>query len=98
MQRSRVDLPEPLGPITQTTSPRLTSRPTPRSTSSLPKRLCTPSSCSIGPLVPALGSISGASLMRHTPAIPVAGGPEGSAESSSELPLRLTRRCWRAIR
>ena len=31
MHRSRVDLPEPLGPITQTTEPLATSRSIPRS-------------------------------------------------------------------
>ena len=76
MQRSSVDLPEPLGPITQTTSPRSTSRLTPRRTSSLPKRLWTFSSRSIGPsgaAAPGRGCLSG----RHpdTPGIPVVRGP-----------------------
>ena len=39
MQRSSVDLPEPLGPITQATAPRATSRSTPLRTSSAPKLL-----------------------------------------------------------
>src|SRR6476660_5175978 len=42
MQRSRVVLPEPLGPITQTTSPVAISRSTPRRTCRSPKNLCTP--------------------------------------------------------
>src|SRR3990172_11064457 len=41
MQRRKVVLPEPLGPMTTTTSPRATSMSTPRSTSSRPKRLWT---------------------------------------------------------
>src|SRR5690349_3374376 len=47
MQRSSVVLPEPLGPITTTTSPVLTESETPRSTSSAPNRLCTLSITSI---------------------------------------------------
>src|SRR5437016_10715673 len=39
MQRKSVVLPEPLGPITTTTSPGLTASETPRSTSMAPKRL-----------------------------------------------------------
>ena len=39
-QRSSVDLPEPEGPRMTTTSPRRTSRFTPRSTSKSPKLLC----------------------------------------------------------
>jgi hypothetical protein len=49
MQRSSVDFPEPEGPRTQNTEPRGNSMSTPRSTSSLPNRLWTPSSRSIGP-------------------------------------------------
>src|ERR1700674_2504256 len=41
-QRSSVDLPEPDGPITQTTSPWLTSSEIPSSTRLLPNDLCTP--------------------------------------------------------
>src|SRR5690606_35397025 len=40
MQRRTVLLPEPLGPTTTTTSPRLTSRSTPRTASMRPKYLC----------------------------------------------------------
>src|ERR1700730_5030428 len=40
MQRSRVVLPEPLGPITTTTTPRVTASDTFRNTSRAPKRLC----------------------------------------------------------
>ena len=47
-QRSSVLLPEPLGPITQTTEPFGTTRSIPRSTWRSPKRLCTPCSSSIG--------------------------------------------------
>src|SRR3954449_12292932 len=49
MHRRSVDLPEPLGPMTQTTSPLATSMSIPRSTSSLPKRFVTPSRRSIAP-------------------------------------------------
>src|SRR3972149_2010259 len=41
MQRRKVVLPEPLGPMRTTTSPRATSIETPRSTSSRPKRFWT---------------------------------------------------------
>ena len=41
MQRSSVDLPEPDGPMMQTTSPFITSNETPLSTSSAPNDLCT---------------------------------------------------------
>ena len=39
--RMRVDFPEPEGPMMQTTSPFMTSKLTPRSTSSSPNDLCT---------------------------------------------------------
>ena len=42
MHRSRVDLPDPLGPMTQTTWPLRISRSIPRSTSRVPKLLCSP--------------------------------------------------------
>ena len=48
MQRRNVDLPEPDGPSMHITSPRLTSRSIPFSTSRRPKRLCTPSALTIG--------------------------------------------------
>src|ERR1700751_5605957 len=48
MQRSSVVLPEPLGPITTTTSPGLTASETSRSTSREPKRLCNPKISSTG--------------------------------------------------
>jgi hypothetical protein len=48
IQRSSVVLPEPLGPITTTTSPELTESEMLRSTSRAPKRLETPSMASIG--------------------------------------------------
>src|SRR3989442_12442752 len=51
MQRRKVLLPEPDGPIMHITSLGLTSRSTPRSTSSLPKFLCTASALTIGMLV-----------------------------------------------
>ena len=41
MQRSKVVLPEPLGPTMTTTSPGATRRSMPWSTSNLPKNLCT---------------------------------------------------------
>src|SRR6516165_6481008 len=48
MQRNKVVLPEPLGPITTTTSPGLTVSETSRNTSTAPKRLCRPATSSIG--------------------------------------------------
>src|SRR5215469_6734409 len=48
MQRSSVVFPEPLGPITTTTSPGLTASETSRSTSTEPKRLCNPAISSTG--------------------------------------------------
>src|SRR5438270_11875328 len=48
MQRSSVVLPEPLGPITTTTSPGATDRDTPRNPCTSPKDLLTPQTSSIG--------------------------------------------------
>src|SRR6516165_10694134 len=48
MQRNSVVLPEPLGPITTTTSPGLTASETSRNTSTAPKRLRKPAISSIG--------------------------------------------------
>ena len=45
MQRSSVVLPDPLGPMTHTTSPVLTSRSTPRNTWSVPKYFSTCEIC-----------------------------------------------------
>ena len=47
MQRNKVVLPEPLGPITTTTSPGLTANETSRNTSTAPKRLYRPTMSSI---------------------------------------------------
>src|SRR3954469_16624011 len=47
-QRSSVVLPDPLGPITTTVSPRATVKETPRSTSLSPKRLTMPDIASTG--------------------------------------------------
>ena len=52
MHRISVDLPEPEGPITTTTSPRATSRLMPRSTWSLPKYLCRFSIWMMGSIFP----------------------------------------------
>src|SRR5215469_14744739 len=48
MQRSNVVLPEPLGPMTTTTSPGLTASDTSRITSTAPNRLRNPTTSSIG--------------------------------------------------
>src|SRR3954470_14011137 len=48
MQRSSVDLPEPLRPMIATTSPGSTLTSMPFSTSTAPKRLWTPSTCTTG--------------------------------------------------
>ncbi len=48
MQRRSVLLPEPLAPIMLTTLPRWTSKDTPFSTSSAPKRLCTSTTRIVG--------------------------------------------------
>ena len=48
MQRMRVDLPEPDGPMMQITSPFITSNDTPLRTSRSPKDLCTSLSATIG--------------------------------------------------
>src|SRR6516164_160631 len=48
VQRNKVVLPEPLGPITTTTSPWLTASDTSRNTSTVPKRLRKPAISSIG--------------------------------------------------
>ena len=48
MQRRKVDLPEPDGPIRHSTSPAPTSRLMPFSTSRRPKRLWTRSAMTIG--------------------------------------------------
>ena len=47
-QRISVDLPEPDGPMIQTTSPLRTSKLIPFSTSKVPKDLCTPAMRTIG--------------------------------------------------
>src|SRR5574341_60947 len=57
MQRRSVLLPEPLGPITTTTSPRPTSRWTPRSTSSRRKRLCTSTHWTMGAVESGIRSV-----------------------------------------
>ena len=46
MQWSRVDLPDPLGPMTATTSPRARLKSTPRRASVWPKRLIKPEATS----------------------------------------------------
>src|SRR5208282_1519355 len=48
VQRNKVVLPEPLGPITTTTSPGLTASEMSRNTSTAPKRLRRPAISSIG--------------------------------------------------
>src|SRR3954451_25483675 len=70
MHRSSVDLPEPEGPITQTTSPLPISKSTPRNTSSFPKRFVTPSRRSIAPsaVTPlAEAELSSMAVMLDTP-------------------------------
>ena len=61
MQRSRVDLPLPEGPMTQTTSPVATERSMPRNTCSLPKCLCRSSTSIIGRPVPIVMAASAGS-------------------------------------
>ena len=56
MQRSSVLLPEPLLPMMAITSPRLTSRSTPFSTSFVPKRLRRPR---ISTMATSAGGVSG---------------------------------------
>src|SRR6185312_9692363 len=58
MQRSSVVLPEPLGPITTTTSPVATVSDTPRSTSSVPNRLWILAISSIGRTPPGWRSVT----------------------------------------
>src|ERR1051326_4708804 len=58
IQRSSVVLPEPLGPITTTTSPASTESEMLRSTSSAPKRLETPVIVSIGRVTGGCGSVA----------------------------------------
>ena len=48
MQRSRVLLPDPDGPMTQTTRESSTERSTPRRTWTAPNRLCRPSTSTTG--------------------------------------------------
>src|SRR5690242_8279930 len=69
MQRSSVVLPDPLGPITTTTSPAATDRETPRSTSSVPKRLEMPAIASIGRSSAARGSVAVEDASFKVPAI-----------------------------
>ena len=62
--RSSVDLPDPDGPMTQTTSPRSTLRSMPRRTSFLPNRLVSPWTTTAGPApcVPVTRTLSVAGL------------------------------------
>src|SRR4051794_13963667 len=59
MQRMKVVLPEPDGPMMQTVSPFVISSETPFSTSSRPKLLCTFSACMTTPLIGASESEPG---------------------------------------
>src|SRR5438128_878238 len=63
MQRRRVLFPEPLGPITATTSPEATSRLTLRRISCGPKDLCSPSTRSKGGAGPAEPSAAAGSML-----------------------------------
>src|SRR5580658_2524010 len=58
MQRSKVVLPEPLGPITTTASPAATESDTPRSTWLAPKLFTMPAISSIGRAPPCGTSMS----------------------------------------
>jgi hypothetical protein len=59
MHRRKVDLPEPLGPTRQSTSPRFTTSEMPFSTSFEPKLFETSSASTIGTSVPA-GAVAAA--------------------------------------
>src|SRR5438128_1911886 len=77
-QRRNVDLPPPEGPMITTTSPRLTSRLTPLSTSALWKRLQTSTARTIG-----------ASLVPSAPlmvSVPTAGHVTGPAKAHEHPP------------
>ena len=58
MQRSRVDLPEPEGPMMVTTSPGMTEKSTPRSTTLDPKLFSMPSTRMRGSLAPAAPAVA----------------------------------------
>src|SRR3990172_4829277 len=96
MQRRNVVLPEPLGPMTTTTSPRSTSIVTPRSTSSRPKRLSTSRARNMGSAIaptfyapPAPASNAAAAHNRQRPREqrlrPL---PLGDSEGALELRLK----------
>ena len=68
-QRSSVDFPDPDAPIRQTTSCSATTRSTPRSTSSVPKDLCRPSTTSASLIscpLPGVGGGRGHEPVRET--------------------------------
>src|SRR5258708_3786351 len=90
MQRRSVDLPEPEGPITQTTSPLGISMSMPRSTSSLPKRLHTPSRRMISPSVDAGGWLCSIVAMLDAPC--AAGRRDRLCEPRWETALIVARR------
>src|SRR5215217_6617794 len=83
MQRSIVVLPEPLGPMLQTTSPVWTSRSTPRSTCSLPKYFCTWAIRTIG--AAAVPGVSPVLLIAQCPSEP------GSTRDPDAHPTRCVR-------
>src|SRR5687768_11329834 len=60
--RSTVVLPEPLGPISTTTSPRRTSKSTPATTRLVPKLFWSPVTCSNGRSSGGAGGASGSPL------------------------------------
>src|SRR3989337_803298 len=68
MQRRKVVLPEPLGPMMTTASPRATSIETPRSTSSRPKRLWTSTARNMGSAIAPIFYAPPARASNTTPA------------------------------
>src|SRR6516164_2417790 len=95
VQRNKVVLPEPLGPITTTTSPGLTASDTSRNTSTVPKRLRRPAISSIGRCWVAASSMAEEDASFKVPSI------EGEGIADTEIDRRRAdedlKRCQRAL-